>query len=192
MGLLTLLLIAVGLAMDAFAISMSSGVAVRKWKPLYGVKIGLFCGLFQFIMPLLGWLLGTTVSGYIEAVDHWIAFALLALIGGKMIFEALKKDTDKEAAPLSEKELFSFKRLTLLAIATSIDALAVGVSFALLEINIWEAGVMIGLVTFFFAFLGNYLGHKLGALLKDKAELLGGILLVLMGLRILFDHLFAK
>lgn len=190
MDIITILLVAIGLAMDAFAVSLSNGMMVSECKPRHAVKMGLFCGIFQCIMPLLGWLLGGTVSGYVEKIDHWIAFFLLLFIGGKMIASFFKKDANENNQSSAPEEAFGAKRLLTLAIATSIDALAVGVSFAFLNINIWSACALIGVVAFSLSFAGVLLGKKLGPVLRDKATLLGGIILVIIGARILIGHLF--
>jgi len=190
MDFITILLIALGLAMDAFAVSLSNGMTVLECKPKHAAKMGLFCGGFQFVMPLLGWLLGSTVSGYVEKIDHWIAFFLLLFIGGKMIASFFKKDKGESGQTSVPEEAFGAKRLSTLAIATSIDALAVGVSFAFLSMNIWGACTLIGVVAFALSFIGVLLGKKLGPVLRDKAALFGGIILVIIGTRILIEHLF--
>jgi len=190
MDIITILLIAIGLAMDAFAVSLSNGMTVSECKPKHAVKMGLFCGVFQFIMPLLGWLLGGTVSSYVEKIDHWIVFLLLIFIGGKMIVPFFKKKNDENFQSPAVNEAFSTKRLLTLAIATSIDALAVGVSFAFLSTNIWGACALIGVVAFAFSFAGVLLGKQLGPVLRDKAALIGGVTLIIIGTRILVEHLF--
>lgn len=177
-------LIAVSLAMDAFAVSISNGVSVRGFGRRQAVRQGLYFGGFQFLMPLTGWVLGSSVKSYIEAVDHWIAFGLLAFIGLNMIRESLKGE---EAEGTSE---LSVKVLMLQAVATSIDALAVGISFAVLDVNIIQAGILIGVVAFLFSFLGGVLGKSIGVFLQGKAEIAGGTVLVLIGCKILLEHLF--
>lgn len=188
MKLIELLLIAIGLSMDAFAVSICKGLNMTKLSYKNCTVIALFFGGFQALMPLLGWLLGSQFSKYITAVDHWIAFALLAFIGGKMIYEALKKDeTGTENA-----DILKIKELFLLAIATSIDALAVGITFALLDsVNIYFSISVIGAVTFVFSFAGVIIGNKFGCKYKSKAELIGGIILVGIGLKILLTDLLA-
>lgn len=178
-------LIAVSLAMDAFAVSISNGVSVKGFGKSHAIKQGLYFGVFQFLMPLIGWVLGSSVKSYIEAVDHWIAFGLLAIIGVNMIRESLSEEDDEEEAT----EL-SPKVLVLQAIATSIDALAVGISFAVLSVNIVQAAVIIGVVAFVFGVAGGILGKKIGGLLQSKAELAGGVVLILIGCKILVEHLF--
>ncbi|MEA4955477.1 MAG: manganese efflux pump MntP family protein [Pseudoflavonifractor sp.] len=176
-------LIAVSLAMDAFAVSISTGIAVPGFGPRQAARIGAWCGFFQFAMPLIGWFLGSSVRSYIEAVDHWIAFALLALIGGHMIRDALSGGGEEAVTDLSTRRLF------FLALATSIDALAVGVSMAFMEVNILLASVVIGAVAFLLAMLGGLLGRRLGDLFQRRATLLGGAVLVCIGAKILVQHL---
>lgn len=178
-----ILLIAVSLAMDAFAVSVSAGIAVPGFGPRQAARIGAWCGFFQFTMPLIGWFLGSSVRGYIEAVDHWVAFSLLALIGGHMIWDALSGGAGETVTDLSVRRLF------LLALATSIDALAVGISMAFMDVNILLASVVIGVVAFALAMLGGLIGHRLGRLFQRRATLLGGIALVCIGVRILAQHL---
>ena len=185
MGLLELLLIALGLSMDAFAASLCKGMSMKKRNPHHSAVIALFFGGFQAAMPLIGWLLGTQFESYITAVDHWIAFGLLAFIGGKMIYEALIKET----CPTEDENALRIKGLLLLAVATSIDALAVGVTFAFLQVSIIPAVTFIGVVTFVLSYIGVFIGHKFGASLKTKAELAGGLVLILIGIKILLEHL---
>ena len=179
-------LIAVSLALDAFAVSVSSGISIPGFGPRQAVKMGLWFGTFQFLMPLLGWLLGSSVSQYIGAVDHWVAFGLLAVIGGKMAWESLRRGCGEEDEAPPD---LSARRLCVLAIATSIDALAVGVSFAFLSVNIGAAVSFIGVITFALSMVGVKVGSLFGAKYKSKAELAGGIILILMGLKILLEHL---
>ena len=184
--LISVFLIAVSLALDAFAVSVSCGISVPGFGPRQAVKMGAWFGAFQFLMPLLGFLLGTGISGYIQAIDHFVAFGLLALIGGQMIRGALKKGCgDEEAAPSD----LSAKRLCLLAIATSIDALAVGVSMAFMNVDILFSAVVIGVVAFGLSVFGGLAGRRLGCLFQKRAELLGGCVLVGIGLKILLEHL---
>ena len=177
-------LIAVSLALDAFAVSVSSGIAIPGFGWKQAVKMGLWFGAFQFAMPLAGWLLGSSVSGYIEAVDHWVAFGLLALIGGRMAWGAIRGGGDEEEAPAD----LSAKRLCLLAIATSIDALAVGVSMAFMSVPVLLSAVVIGVVAFVLSVVGGLAGKRLGALFQRRAELVGGLVLVGIGLKILIEH----
>lgn len=182
-----LLLMGVGLAMDAFAVSICKGLAMRKVNKKQAVVIGLFFGGFQALMPFIGWLLGSQFESYITSIDHWIAFILLGFIGGKMIVEALKPEETVEIkemdAPLDLKEML------LLAVATSIDALAVGITFAFLDYPIVEAISIIGITTFCISVGGVYVGNFFGNKYKNKAEFAGGLILVIIGLRILFSHL---
>ncbi|MGN0407646.1 MAG: manganese efflux pump MntP family protein [Bacteroides sp.] len=187
MELVQIFLIAVGLAMDACAVSICKGLKMTQKVDLkYTVIIALFFGGFQGIMPLIGWLLGSQFASYVSAVDHWIIFILLALIGGQMIYEALKKDDDDVDDEIS----YNLKELFMLAIATSIDALGVGVSFAFMEnVNIWIAVIIIAVVTFVISFAGVFVGNKFGIKYKSRAELAGGIILVIIGVKILLEHI---
>lgn len=182
-----LLLIALSLALDAFAVSVSSGVAVPGFGPAQALKLGVWFGAFQFAMPLAGWLLGAGVSAYVEAADHWIAFALLALIGGRMAAGALVQGCGTQARP--EPAALTPGRLTALAVATSIDALAVGVTFAFLDVKIGPAAAIIGCTTFVLSLAGVAVGNFFGARYKKRAELTGGVILILLGLKILLEHL---
>ncbi|MEG0770645.1 MAG: manganese efflux pump MntP family protein [Clostridia bacterium] len=186
MGLLELILIAIGLSMDAFAVSICKGLNMTKKSYKNCFLIGIFFGGFQALMPFIGWLLGTSFQKYIMSFDHWVAFFLLAIIGGKMIYESTNKDKQKDkcADNLVIKELF------ILAIATSIDALAVGITLALIpNTNILLSVILIGIITFAFSFVGVLIGNKFGAKYEKKAELVGGIILVLIGFKILLEHL---
>ncbi|WP_294352037.1 manganese efflux pump MntP family protein [uncultured Clostridium sp.] len=186
MGIISILLIAIGLAMDATAVSLTIGINSNENNKLsMALKSGLTFGLFQGLMPLIGWLLGIKFTSYIEKIDHWIAFGLLVFIGGKMFVEGIRNDQDEE-----ESKDYSAKRFVLLAIATSIDALAIGVSFAFLNVNILSAVSIIGITTFIFSIIAVYLGQILGSIFKSKAEILGGVILIFMGSKILVDHLF--
>ncbi len=185
MDIVTLLLIAIGLAMDAFSVAISNGTTMKKLKFSDALKIGLFFGVFQFGMLYIGNVLGGAFAKYIIAVDHWIAFFLLAFIGGKMFYEAVWGEEEIE----NSKSL-DFKTLTILAIATSIDALAVGVSLATITNNIIFDASIVGIVAFAFSFVGIYIGNKCGNLFGRKAEIVGGIVLVGIGVKILIEHLF--
>lgn len=184
---LELFLMGVGLAMDAFAVSICKGLGMSKVNKKQAAVIGLFFGGFQAFMPLIGWLLGSRFEQYITSIDHWIAFVLLAFIGGKMIVEAFgakEEDVVEEYdAPLKIKDLF------ILAVATSIDALAVGITFAFLKYPIIEAISIIGITTFVISVGGVYVGNFFGSKYKSKAEFAGGLILVILGLRILLTHL---
>jgi len=188
MGIVTVFFIALSLAMDAFAVSVSNGIALKNFKVSDGVKMGACFGLFQCMMPLIGWMLGNSVRVYIEAIDHWIAFALLLLIGGNMVKEALSKDKDEDDRKADF--VLTNKKLVVQAVATSIDALAVGISFAMLNVDIISASIVIGVVCFVVSFVGGSLGKKLGEVFKDRAEILGGIVLIAIGAKILIEHLF--
>ncbi|MEW9094049.1 MAG: manganese efflux pump MntP family protein [Clostridiaceae bacterium] len=184
MDLITILFIAFGLSMDAFAVSITNGVTLQEVRIKDALKIATYFGIFQGLMPLLGWLVGINFENYITKFDHWIALLLLAFIGGKMIYDTLKSD---DSCPTEKVELCN-KTLVMLAIATSIDALAVGVSFAFLQVSIIQAIFIIGVITFIVCFIGVYLGKKFGCLLKRNAELIGGIILVMIGFKIFAEH----
>jgi len=189
MSLWELVLIAVGLSMDAFAVAVCKGLSMKKPNYGQGALIALFFGAFQALMPLIGWALGMRFIKYIAAYDHWAAFVLLVLIGGKMMIEASKK-TDEE--PESFDKL-NIRELFLLAAATSIDALAVGVTFALLpDTDIWASVSLIGAITFLLSFAGVVIGNRFGSKYKNRAELFGGLILVAIGLKILIEHLSGK
>lgn len=182
--MIQILLIALSLAMDAFAVSVSTGIAVPGFGPREAARIGAWCGFFQFAMPLAGWFLGSSVKSYIEFVDHWIAFGLLGLIGSSMIREALSGGEEEAVTDLSVRRLF------FLALATSIDALAVGVTLAFdNSVNILFSSAVIGIVAFLMAMVGGLLGRKLGQLFQKRATLLGGLVLIGIGLKILLEHL---
>lgn len=183
MGLIELFLIAVGLSMDAFAVSVCKGLAMPKWTFKKAAIVGLWFGGFQALMPAIGYILGAQFQEAIASIDHWIAFVLLALIGGNMIHEALDNDEEEADASLDVKTMF------LLAVATSIDALAIGITFAFLKVNIIPAVCFIGIVTFIISFAGVKIGNVFGARYKNKAEIVGGVILILLGLKILLEHL---
>lgn len=183
-----LLLIGVGLAMDAFAVSVCKGLAMRKVNKKQAVVIALFFGGFQALMPFVGWLLGSQFEEYIVTIDHWIAFVLLGFIGGKMIVESRK--SEEEAVEICKTDApLDYKELVVLAIATSIDALAVGITFAFLQYPIVEAISIIGVTTFIICIIGVYVGNFFGNKYKNKAEFAGGLILIIIGLRILLSHL---
>lgn len=185
MSIAEIFLIGIGLSMDAFAVAVCRGLKMQKFHAGQTAVIALFFGGFQALMPLAGWFLGKQFEKYITAVDHWIAFVLLAFIGGKMIYDSFKKGEDDK----SEKDVFNIRELFLMAVATSIDALAVGITFAFLSVNIWSSVSVIGATTFVLSAAGVAIGHKFGAKYKNKAELAGGVILVLIGLKILLEHL---
>ncbi len=182
MSPIELFILAVGLSMDAMAVAICKGLSVRKLKPAHAVITGLYFGGFQALMPLLGFFLGKQFQVYIVSVDHWIAFGLLVLIGANMIKESFGDAEEVNAS-------FSPRAMLPMAVATSIDALAVGVTFAFLSVNIGAAVGFIGIITFTLSALGVWIGHIFGARFKSKAELAGGIVLVLMGTKILLEHL---
>lgn len=182
MGFIELLLIAVGLSMDAFAVSVCKGLSVKKVGVKHAALAGLYFGGFQFLMPVIGYLLGFRFESVIESIDHWVAFVLLAFIGGNMIKESFGK-----AEELNDD--FGVKTMLLMAIATSIDALAVGITFAFLEVQILPAAGLIGVTTFLLSFVGIYIGNAFGTRYKSRAELAGGIILVVIGVKILLEHL---
>lgn len=183
MGLIELFLIAVGLSMDAFAVSVCKGLAMPKCTFKKAAIVGLWFGGFQALMPAIGYVLGAQFQEAIASIDHWIAFVLLALIGGNMIHEALDNDEEEADASLDVKTMF------LLAVATSIDALAIGITFAFLKVNIIPAVCFIGIVTFIISFAGVKIGNVFGARYKNKAEIVGVVILILLGLKILLEHL---
>lgn len=187
MGIVELLLTAIALSMDAFAVSVCKGLGMRRMRYDQALVISLYFGVFQALMPLIGWLLGTSFSRYIQAFDHWIAFVLLAFLGGKMLWDVFheKEDGEQESAErrLDHRELF------MLAIATSIDALAVGIAFACLEVNIWRSISIIGVTTLVISFAGVWIGNRFGNRFQKKAEIAGGLVLILIGVKILVEHL---
>lgn len=180
-------LIGVGLSMDAFAVALCKGLNMKKVNYVHTVIIALFFGGFQAVMPLLGWFLGKNFESYIKSMDHWIAFALLAYIGGKMAYEAIKGDDEDETSAKGDK--LDLKELTIMAIATSIDALAVGITFAFLQVSIVSSVTIIGITTFVLSIIGVMIGNRFGMKFKSKAEIAGGIILILIGLKILLEHL---
>lgn len=183
MGIIEILLTSLGLAMDAFAVSICKGLSMKKFDIKKGLIIGMYFGLFQGLMPLIGYLLGSTFQDVIVSIDHWIAFVLLGLIGFNMLKEGLSKECD------IVNDKVNFKEMLPLAIATSIDALAVGITFAFLKVNIIIAVSSIGLITFVMSFIGSKIGNKVGCKYQKKAQIMGGIILIFIGLKILIEHL---
>ena len=183
MGFLELMLLAVGLSMDALAVSICKGLAMDRVTLGRMVLVGLWFGGFQGLMPLLGWLLGSRFSLYITAIDHWIAFALLAILGINMLREARSGDTEEASASLGFRVMFA------MAVATSIDALAVGITFAFLRVDIVMSVGLISATTFVLALAGVVVGHRFGARYEKAATIAGGIVLVLIGTKILLEHL---
>lgn len=183
MKIIEILLLGLSLSMDAFAVSVCKGLAMKKINYKKTIIIGLYFGFFQALMPLIGYFLGSTFQNLVVNIDHWIAFILLSLIGLNMIRETLKKEND------SCNDKVDFKTMLVLAIATSIDALAIGITFAFLEVNILLAITIIGVLTFIISLIGVKLGNKFGNKYENKAGILGGIVLILIGLKILLEHL---
>ena len=188
MDLLSLFLIAVGLSMDAFAVSVCKGLATPKYKLKYSMICGAWFGGFQALMPAVGYLLGVNFKKYITAIDHWIAFILLGFIGGKMIIEAVREWNEEEIVEVTDAPI-DHKNMLVLAVATSIDALAVGITFAFLNTPIIEAISIIGITTFVLSIIGVIVGNFFGSKYKSKAEFIGGLILVLLGVKILLEHL---
>ncbi len=182
MSILSISLIALGLAMDAFSVAICKGLSMKKFELKKSVIIGLYFGIFQGIMPIIGYLLGGTFADVIEKYDHWIAFGLLLFIGINMIREAFDKDEE-----VNDK--VDFKSMIWLAIATSIDALTVGITFSFLKVNIWFAALLIGMITYILSIIGVIIGSKFGAKYKAGAEVTGGIILIIMGIKIVVEHL---
>ena len=185
MGTIELILLSVGLAMDAFAVAICKGLNMRKMNYKNALILALFFGGFQALMPAIGYLLGKQFEKYITSIDHWIAFILLSIIGIQMIAESFKKDDDKE----EDADKLNLKEYFMLAIATSIDALAVGISLAFLNVSLVKSISFIGIITFVLSFAGVFIGNKFGVRFKKKAEIAGGVILILIALKILLEHL---
>ncbi len=183
MDLLTTILIAVGLAMDAFAVSIAKGMAISRQRRKFALLLGGFFGGFQMLMPAIGWLVGLSFKDMIMGVDHWIAFGLLAFIGAKMIYDSTRKDSNKK------DESLRLHSILILAIATSIDALMVGLSFAFLNTSILEPILVIGLITFILSVTGFFFGCGLGRVFGNKIKIVGGLILIAIGLKILLEHI---
>lgn len=185
MGTIELILLSVGLAMDAFAVAICKGLNMRRINYKNALILALFFGGFQALMPFIGWLLGKQFEQYITSVDHWIAFILLSIIGIQMIVEAFKKEDEKE----EDADKLDLKEYFMLAVATSIDALAVGISLAFLNVSLVKSISFIGIITFVLSFAGVFIGNKFGVRFKKKAEIAGGVILILIALKILLEHL---
>lgn len=185
MEIFELVLLSIGLGMDAFAVSVCKGISMRKMSWKKACIIGLYFGGFQAIMPILGYFFGNSFESFITNIDHWIAFILLLIIGAKMIQEAFQKERDED----EYNEDISVKTMLILSIATSIDALAVGITFAFFKVDLILAVTLIGIITFILSVLGTKIGNRFGDKYKSKAELAGGIILILIGLKILLEHL---
>lgn len=182
MGFIELLLISVGLAMDAFAVSVGKGMTLKKVHLRHSLTAGVWFGVFQGLMPLIGYFVGRSFASYVVSVDHWIAFGLLTIIGINMIREATSDDAEEHDSD------FGFRTMLLMAIATSIDALAVGVSMAFLDVNIWISAAVICLVTLIISASGVYLGSIFGSRLGSKAGIIGGLILIAIGIKIVVEH----
>lgn len=188
MNILTIVIIAVGLAMDAFAVSVAAGAAQKELKIAHALRMAFFFGAFQAVMPLIGWLAGLSFKDAIVAYDHWVAFGLLAAIGGKMIYESFKlKGAEEKATDVS-----SLMVVLVLAVATSIDALAVGITLTLITEHVAAAVITIGVITFILSYIGCWLGEKVGHLFENRIEIIGGIILIGIGIKILIQHLMAQ
>ena len=187
MGFVELFLIGVGLSMDAFAASVCKGLGMSRLNMRQAAVISLFFGGFQALMPLIGWALGSQLTDFIAPIDHWIAFGLLAFVGGKMLWDAFHEDDEDEGVQTDEK--LDLKELLMLAIATSIDALAVGITFAFLQVAIVPSITIIGLTTFVISFAGVAVGHFFGARFEKPATIVGGVVLIMIGVKILLEPL---
>ena len=187
MSFIEILLIGIGLSMDAFSVSLCKGLTTKQFSWKMALICGLWFGVFQALMPVIGYFLGEQFEQYITEVDHWIAFGLLFLIGANMIREALSKK--EQPNQKTEDNSLGFKTMLLLAIATSIDALAVGISFACIQVKIWSSVLIIGATTFLFSVLGVKIGNVFGSKFEKGAGIIGGIILILIGLKILLEHL---
>lgn len=183
MGIFEIFLIGMGLAMDAFAVSVCKGLSMRKMNWKNAIVIALYFCIFQAVMPVIGYLLGSAFSGLVEKVDHWVAFFLLSIIGGNMINNSFDNEEDKR------NDNIDIKTMLLLAIATSIDALAVGITFAFFETNLILAVTIIGIITFVLSLIGVKIGNRFGDKFQNKAEFTGGTILIIIGLKILLEHL---
>ncbi|MGN6713151.1 manganese efflux pump MntP [Anaerocolumna jejuensis] len=190
MNLAELLILAIGLAMDAFAVAVCKGLSVKKISVKHPVIVGLYFGVFQAVMPMIGYFLGKQFSDKINAIDHWVAFILLGIIGANMIKGSIKEEKEDECVSCKEVDnSLNVKEMLVLSVATSIDALAVGITFAFLKVNILMAASFIGVVTFLISAAGVMIGNIFGGKLKSKAEMAGGIILVCLGTKILLQHL---
>lgn len=183
MSILEIILIGIGLAMDAFAVAICKGLSMKKLYFKNVIIIALYFGIFQMLMPIIGYFLGATFQGFVTNIDHWVAFILLTCIGINMIKGAYDKEKE------NHNDKVDFKTMSILAVATSIDALAIGITFAFLNTNIIKAVSIIGIITFFISLVGVKIGNKFGGKFQEKAEILGGIVLILIGLKILLEHL---
>lgn len=176
-------LIAIAVSMDALAVSICKGLAMKKMEIKNAIKIGVYFGIFQAVMPIIGYLLGKQFEQFVQSIDHWIAFILLSFIGLEMIKESF--DNGKK----NQNDKLDFKTMLILSIATSIDALTIGITYAFFKVNIIQASAIIGITTFALSVIGVFIGNKFGVRFKNKAEIIGGIILILIGLKILLEHL---
>ncbi len=183
MTILEILLIAIGLAMDAFAVSICKGLSMKKMNWKKALIVGIYFGIFQALMPIIGYFLGSTFEDLVTHIDHWIAFVLLVAIGGNMLKEAFANNSE------NCNDNVDFKTMSILAIATSIDALAVGITFAFFQANIWVSATIIGIVTFAISIIGVKIGNRFGNKYERRAETVGGFILIFMGVKILLEHL---
>ena len=181
--MLEVILLAIALSMDAFAVSIGVGVKAKVFDKYLALKVALFFGVFQGIMPFFGYLASIGLGSFVESIDHWVAFVLLSLIGGKMLYDSFGENTEDEISSITNKVLL------LLAIATSIDAMAAGFTLDLMSLNPFVSMFLIGIITFIFSYIGAYLGTKGATTLEDKAEKLGGVVLIVIGFKILLEHL---
>ena len=182
MNVITIVIIGIGLSMDALAVSFINGFVIKKLKIRHAFKIAFSFGFFQGLMPIIGWAAGLSFRKYIQGFDHWVAFSLLCIVGGKMIYESINCGKEK-------KDCLQLPVLLVLSIATSIDALAVGLSFSFLQVEIIIPALIIGAVTFTLCFIGIYIGDKIGRFAGNKIELIGGLILIIIGIKILVEHL---
>ena len=198
MDIISLITISIALSMDAFSVSICQGLSTKRFSLKMALSCGLWFGFFQALMPLIGYLLGAQFEQFITHIDHWIAFGLLTIIGVNMIREAVEESSSSSSSSLSSSssssssssKFNSFKTMLILAIATSIDALAVGVTFAFLKVNIWKSVLVIGITTFLFSFFGVKIGNVFGSRYSKTAEIVGGVILIMLGIKILVEHLF--
>ncbi|UCD06315.1 MAG: manganese efflux pump [candidate division WOR-3 bacterium] len=184
MNILVTFFIALGLALDAFAVAVSSGIAAPRVRFRHALKVGMFFGIFQAGMPIIGWTAGSLLSDIIGGIDHWVSFVLLCFIGMHMMYEALQTGSQRSGVNPLDIHI-----LLLLSVATSVDALAAGVSFAFLDVAIVRTILIIGIVTFLLSFFGYYLGDRLGAFFKKRIRIIGGLILVIIGVKILLEHI---
>ncbi len=189
MGFVEVFFVGIGLSMDAFAVSVCKGLSMKKEKLKKSLLIACFFGFFQAFMPFIGWLLGYGFEKYITAFDHWIVFVILVVLGTKMMLESLKKNANVCPVETETQDRGEIRQIFMLSVATSIDALAVGITFAFLKVKILSSCFIIGITTWCLSFVGIYIGSRCGSHFKRKAEFAGGVILILLGIKILFEHL---